>query len=354
MSHWAKIRRALDRDGRVAAVTIVEALGSSPREPGARMIVHVDGSFHGTIGGGTLEWQALAEAQAGLHRGVAGWSETSYALGPDLGQCCGGRVIVGFEYFDASRLSEVADYESREAAGGFVTRSQRPAGGTGTLRRAIVAADSLAATPELPPSATLATGSDRQMTERFGAVGRTVLIFGAGHVGRALVLALAPLPFRVLWIDPRPEAFPAHVPGNVTLVRPDDPVAAVAAAAPGALVLVMTHSHALDLALVDAALRRDVFPYVGVIGSATKRARFSRRLAEMGHGPEAVAAMVCPIGAGGPVSKLPAAIAASVAVELLVADETASAVSGADGAGAGPADAERPIPTRGGMVRRRA
>ena len=96
------------------------------------------------------------------------------------------------------------------------------------------------------------------------------------------MLALAPLPFVVEWIDPRPDAFPSHAPANATLRRPDEPVEALRPAVPGTFVLVMTHSHALDLSLVGAALGDDRFPYVGLIGSATKRARFEKRLAEFG------------------------------------------------------------------------
>jgi xanthine dehydrogenase accessory factor len=149
-------------------------------------------------------------------------------------------------------------------------------------------------------------------------------LFGAGHVGRALVMALAPLPFAVTWVDGRPEAFPRHVPGTVTLSGEPGPEAALAAAPGGAFVLAMTHSHPLDLAIVAAALRRDAFPYVGVIGSATKRARFESQLRAAGHDQAAIGSLVCPIGAfAGVTSKEPAAIAAMTAAELLAADEAA-------------------------------
>jgi xanthine dehydrogenase accessory factor len=131
------------------------------------------------------------------------------------------------------------------------------------------------------------------------------------------------LPFRVAWIDGRAEAFPAAVPANVTLHGSADPVTMVATAPPAAFVLAMTHDHALDFAIVDASLRRGDLGFVGVIGSETKRARFASRLTEIGHTPAATRRMVCPVGAAGPRSKQPAVIAASVAVELLVADEVA-------------------------------
>jgi len=172
--------------------------------------------------------------------------------------------------------------------------------------------------------ATLSTSPDGSIRERFGDDRRPLVLFGAGHVGRALVMALAPLPFAVTWVDARPDAFPRHVPGNVALSREPDPEAVLAAAPDGAFVLAMTHSHPLDLAVVAAALKAGRFPYVGVIGSATKRARFESQLRAAGHPEEGIAALVCPIGAiGGVTSKEPATIAAMTTAELLVADEAA-------------------------------
>jgi xanthine dehydrogenase accessory factor len=172
---------------------------------------------------------------------------------------------------------------------------------------------------------------DGVLTEGFGDDRRPLVLFGAGHVGRALVLALAPLPFFVTWVDPRPDAFPAYLPANVTATRLDDPVAALAGAAAGSFVLVMTHSHPLDLALVHAALADDRFPYVGLIGSRSKRTRFEKRLAAGGIAAGRIAELVCPIGVGGITAKAPAVIAAATAAELLVRDEALRAASVADG-----------------------
>jgi xanthine dehydrogenase accessory factor len=255
---WRSLLDFVERDGRAVLVTVEGAEGSTPREAGARMAVRADGAFSGTIGGGALEWLALAEAQR-MMAGGPSLRAFDKALGPELGQCCGGRVRLRLERFtaaDRARLELLAASEAEVAS--------------------------------------------------------PVQLFGAGHVGRAVVLALAPLPFAVDWIDARAEAFPAHVPANVSCQALDDPAAAVAAAPPGAQVLVMTHSHALDLAIVAAALRRDDLD-VGLIGSATKRARFAKRLAEAGLD---AARLVCPIGLP-ELGKEPAAIAAGVAVELL-------------------------------------
>ena len=151
---------------------------------------------------------------------------------------------------------------------------------------------------------------------------RAVYLFGAGHVGRALALALAPLPFAVRWIDPRRDAFPTHTPANVTLIHASEPVAELASAPDKALVVVMTHSHALDLEIVAEALRVERFGYVGLIGSATKRARFLSQMRAAGLTEVQLARLVCPIGVAGLESKDPAVIAASTAAQLLIVSES--------------------------------
>ena len=162
---------------------------------------------------------------------------------------------------------------------------------------------------------------DGVLIEGFGDDRRPLILFGAGHVGRALVMALAPLPFAVTLVDARPDALPQYLPANVLASRASDPAAVLAAAPAGAFVLVMTHSHQLDLAVVHAALADERFPSVGLIGSHSKRVRFERRLAEAGVSPERIAALVCPIGVTGIESKVPAAIAAATVAELLIRDE---------------------------------
>jgi xanthine dehydrogenase accessory factor len=152
--------------------------------------------------------------------------------------------------------------------------------------------------------------------ERLGQSLTPVALFGAGHVGRALVLALAPLPFAVRWIDSRENAFPQHIPATVTPVRSTDPEAETARLAVDSLVVVMTHEHPLDLAITAAALTRG-FPFVGLIGSETKRARFERRFRELGIPEERIRSLACPIGLAGIAGKEPAIIAASVVAQLL-------------------------------------
>ncbi|BCP53562.1 xanthine dehydrogenase accessory protein XdhC [Kaistia sp. 32K] len=319
---WQRLLEAIDRHGKAAMATVVETRGSAPREAGARIVVLPDASFFGTIGGGTLEWRAIADLQAALARPLPHFYENRrIALGPELGQCCGGRVDLALEVFDRSRRQEVAELAEAETTGPFRTRAAQQS--DGKLHRS------------LDEGGSVAIGSVRidhgVIEEGFGEDRRLLYLFGAGHVGRALVLALAPLPFRVVWIDPRPDAFPQHVPANVRCVQPEDTPATLDGAAPESFVLVMSHSHALDLAIVAKALKGQHFSYVGLIGSETKRARFSSQLSGAGLAREDIDRLVSPIGVDGIRSKLPAAIAASVAADLLVRDEAIRQVL-ADGA----------------------
>ncbi len=252
----------LAADVPAAEVVVAAARGSTPREAGARMLVTAD-AIHGTIGGGRLEWAAIEHARR-LLAGSEVEAALDMPLGPEVGQCCGGRVRLTIRRADRATLAALAAAERAEAAG-------RP----------------------------------------------TVLLFGAGHVGRALARALAPLPLRVRWIDPRPDQFPAALPGAIEVVATDRLVEEVHLAPTGAACLVLTHSHALDFEVCAAALGRDDLAYLGVIGSATKRARFERGLRELGLPRERIARLVCPIGGSEVRDKRPAVIAALVAAELI-------------------------------------
>ena len=286
MKVWARIAKTLEAHGTCTMISVVKVEGSTPREAGARIVVTPLG-FHGTIGGGTLEWQAIAKAQALLGKPTQ-HKLSVHSLGPDLGQCCGGRVQLVTEVFARNDLAAAKDFAAREEIGVFAVTGR------------IVAAD---------------------FSEQFGDSNRKLYLFGAGHVGRALILALAPLPFDVIWIDPREGAFPAVVPSNVVTIQSENPAAEIANAPSGNFAVVMTHSHALDLEIIDALLRSPRFAYAGLIGSATKRARFSKRLREAGMPDENISAIVCPIGIPSIKSKHPAAIAAATAVQLLERDE---------------------------------
>jgi xanthine dehydrogenase accessory factor len=301
MRVWAHIVRALEAHEPCAMVSVFRVEGSAPREAGARLVLTAQG-FHGTIGGGALEWRALAEAQKKM-KGGRSLTMSTHALGPELGQCCGGRVELLMEVFDSSCFDDARNLAAAENLGPFTTESH--------LRSDHVARS----ITQMPVAA------DDVMIEHFGEERRPLYLFGAGHVGRALVLALAPLHFATRWIDPRPDAFPAAMPANVDPVMAANPVAELETAPPGTFVLVMTHSHALDLAIVDQALRDGQFSYVGLIGSASKRARFLSRLRHANIAEDRFAAFKCPIGLSGITSKEPAVIAAATVAELLERDE---------------------------------
>lgn len=264
------------------------------------MIVRADGIF-GTIGGGALEFEMLAMARAMLPQSPAG-RVVRQVLGLDLGQCCGGQVDVAIETFSRVDLPWIRSLALAEGRGAIRTLG-RPDGKGRLIRRLGGPAE--------------AVGSEGETAEHFGEDRTPLLLFGAGHVGRALVFALAPLPFRIDWIDTRREAFPGHAPGDMRLHCPADPRSLLDQAAPGSLVAIMTHSHALDLALAARSLADGRFPYVGLIGSQTKRGRFLGQLRKAGLDAASLKRLVCPIGGARLADKSPAVIAAAVAVELL-------------------------------------
>ena len=291
---------AIGAHGSVVRVVVAETRGSTPREVGAAMLVWTDGQV-GTIGGGTLEWEAAARARAILGDGADRLDRV--ALGPGVGQCCGGAVVLLTERWDESRLSALeGNVVARGAPGGPAEPSLR-------VRRRLQAARGEGRTPR--PGLI-----DGWMIEPVTRATREVWVWGAGHVGRAIVAVLAPLPDVALtWADTDGARFPDDIPDGVTRLVAADPSAAAAHAPREAEHYVLTYSHALDLALCHALLSRG-FARCGVIGSATKWARFRRRLAQLGHPETEIARIRCPIG-DPRLGKHPQAIAVGVAAELL-------------------------------------
>lgn len=309
MGTFRHLIEALDAEGSAALVTLVGVSGSSPREPGARLVVRPSGAFRGTIGGGRLEYEAIEEARRALAKGRGAAGRHRALLGPDYGQCCGGRVDWLVETFDGRDLAALAALDAQGAGAPLATRARRDGEGRYVRERC----DAVAAAEGAELSRDGAA-----LREVFGEAATPVWLFGAGHVGRALALALAPLPFALRWIDSRADAFPVYAPANALRVHALDPVAEMAGAPAGALVLVMTHSHALDFDLTLAALATRGRAYVGLIGSQTKRARFVSRLRAAGLDEGALAALVCPVGVEGVEGKAPAVIAAATAAQLLM------------------------------------
>ena len=291
------LRDAVARHGRVTRVVIAELKGSSPREVGAAMLVWETGQT-GTIGGGALEFKAA--------RAARGQSEarrvSRHALGPELGQCCGGAVTL---------LSEVYDARSVAALEGEVIA--RPATGEAKMPFSVRQVLARARAQGLRPAPQMLDG---WMIEPVARPERDLWIWGAGHVGRALVDVLAPLPgLSLTWVDTAPERFPEPVPDGVTVVPAADPAALVRHAPPEADHLIVTYSHALDLELCHRLLSHG-FGFAGLIGSATKWARFRSRLRALGHAPESIARITCPIGDPS-LGKHPQQIAIGVAAQLM-------------------------------------
>jgi xanthine dehydrogenase accessory factor len=315
---WAQTREVIRSRGGVGIVTVLDVQGSVPRERGARLVVAADGSFTGTIGGGALEWEAIEHARARLDRRQVGAEIRAVPLGPSLGQCCGGRVEMVIETLDRAALAWIDALAAAEASGDPL-HTIAILSGSSLQRKPLAPEDALI--QSLPPGEAARRLEDGRILERFGEHRWPLALFGAGHVGRALVLALAPLPFRVNWIDSRADPFPAMVPANVALLNAQDPIGVAQRIEPGSLALVMTHSHPLDLALCDALLQRPDIPWIGLIGSETKRARFLSRLGALGHGESALSRLACPIGVPGIHGKAPAVIAASTVAQLLQVTE---------------------------------
>ena len=257
-------QRWLDAARASIVVEVTEALGSAPREAGTRMLVSATEAV-GTVGGGHLELKAIARAREML---LAPYTEQviqHFALGPALGQCCGGAVTLAHCALDAAALAR------------------------------------------WPVPAPLFH----------------LQLYGAGHVGRAIATLLATVDVSVDWIDEREAEFPITTtlgtpwPAHIRQVCVDAVEGEVRLAKPGTFYLVLTHDHDLDLRITEAVLKRGDFGYLGLIGSKTKRQRFIRRFEQRGVDPDAIARMTCPIGIQPGAGKEPEVIALGVVAELL-------------------------------------
>lgn len=308
MSDWITSAVSLLEAGKPCVlVTIVDAEGSTPREAGTKMVVHA-GGIADSIGGGHLELKAIEQAR-GMLDAAAPPIITSYALGPSLGQCCGGRVRLMLELLDAASIAWLRRWEQ----GGRDLLITDLHSGAKKIERD----DASLPGDEIVRLFAGAEGEPCYVVERMKVPLQDLYIFGAGHVGRALVHVLAGLPYRIRWFDERPEMFPADIPANVKIETSADARQDVASAAPGTMFLVMTHSHALDFDICEQVLRRADFAFLGLIGSATKWATFERRLRLRGHSDAAIRRLICPIGLPSIAGKAPAAVAISVAGQLL-------------------------------------
>jgi xanthine dehydrogenase accessory factor len=247
-------------------VSVQQVRGSGPREVGAWMAVFAN-ALVGTIGGGRLEFDATEHARA-LLRGSGGETLRRFALGPSLGQCCGGVVQLVFETIVASDRERLR------------------------LR--------------------FSQASQKYMP---------VALFGGGHVGHAIVRLLGTLPVRTHWIDSREEVFPDALPATVLCEHSEPVQAAVPMLDAGSHVLIMSFSHAEDLDVLAACLKRQRergdLPFIGLIGSKSKWATFRKRLEARGFSAAELAQVTSPIGVPGVCGKEPEVIAVAVAAQLM-------------------------------------
>jgi xanthine dehydrogenase accessory factor len=315
----------LQNEPAVVRIVVAEVRGSAPREPGAFMLVG-RGGVEGTIGGGRLEWESIAAARELLEApsGLPSARFHKVVLGADLGQCCGGVVGVWLERFsrdDAALLHLAGDTGTRGVA-----VLQTTIKGTSVERRLVSGVGVLRALPRVVRGAV----DEITFQERLGDEFPALWLYGAGHVGQALARILVDLPLRLTWIDSRAELFPATIPEGVRIRDDADSLATLADTRPGAHFLVMTHSHPLDYALCQAILTRNDFASLGLIGSASKAARFRSRLKRAGLPAGTIARLVCPIGVEGIESKWPSAIAVGVAAQVMQQISAASQVRSVD------------------------
>ena len=242
-------------------ITVTHTQGSVPREAGTWMVV-TNNRIIGTLGGGNVEFQAIAHAKNFKNENE---KSKRFALGPSLGQCCGGVMDLSFERIDSAKLALLQAKQSKACS--------------------------------------------------------PIALFGGGHVGRAIVNVLSALPYRITWIDSRDEIFPEDVPSNVACEHSDPVQIAVASLATCSAVLIMSFSHAEDLEIVQQCLKRkrelNDLPFIGLIGSKTKWATFKNRLRERGFTDAELAQVTCPIGVSGIAGKEPEVIAVAVAAQLL-------------------------------------
>ncbi|MDR6147425.1 xanthine dehydrogenase accessory factor [Sphingomonas sp. SORGH_AS870] len=298
---WMTKLRAATPGESIALVTVLATEGSAPRGAGTRMVV-TDAAAFDTIGGGALEHQAIEQARAILAHPPGTWRIQDYPLGPLLGQCCGGRVRLLIERIDPDALGWI----ETAILGATLTTMLHPSGITRTVdpTAAIVA---LSARGERP-------GAGACWAERLGQWHRPLYLFGAGHVGQAIARQSVGLPLRLAWFDSRTAMQELK---GVTIVDEDRLPACLADAPAEAAVLILTHDHGLDYRLTRAALTRPPLAFVGLIGSATKRARFLARLTRDDVPDEARARLTCPIGLAAITGKEPDVIALSVLAQLL-------------------------------------
>ena len=333
MNEWIDELTDLAAAGkRAVLVTVAGIRGSAPREIGAKMIVTATETI-GTIGGGQLEFQSTRIAVEMLDDQQT--TLRSFPLGSSMGQCCGGVVEMLFEPIAdgmSGWLRDLAALHGQHEAAIIATRISR----SKPAKLIVTATDVFGAEAE-QADASLVTKArqlladnpvtTRDVQELFEPVvvsNLNIALFGAGHVGAAVVRALSHIDCNIRWVDSRRKMF-HKVPTNVRAIEASDPALEVAAMPAGSFYLVMTHSHAMDFDICDRILRRRDARYCGLIGSKSKRRRFEKRYRQQGMSQSLIDQLVCPIGVDGISGKKPAEIAVAAAAEILKVRERAVA-----------------------------
>ena len=330
MNEWIDELSDLSAAGeRVVVVTVAGIRGSAPREVGAKMIVSGDATL-GTIGGGQLEFQCARIAVSMLGDDESPIVRT-FPLGASMGQCCGGVVDILFEPVAMQLPPWLRDIRAlhgqREPA--VIVTHLRGEYGKCVVTQANVFGDDATLQPEIVGRARAGLDAGRRSQcigewffENIVGTNFNIAVFGAGHVGSAVVRSLSALDCNIRWIDSRRNIF-RSTPANVRAVETTDPALEVAAMPARGCYLIMTHSHAIDFEICDRILRRQDFAYCGLIGSMSKRRRFEKRLRSAGVQEREIDRLICPIGVDGITGKKPAEIAVAATAEVLQAWERA-------------------------------
>lgn len=318
MNEWIDSLSDLSAAGeRLVLVTVASLRGSAPREPGAKMIVTRSETV-GTIGGGQLEHQCTRIA-VGMLDDAEQRQVQSFPLGSSMGQCCGGVVEILFEPISSRLprwLGELRAMHGQRLPAVLVTGTGPNAGED----KQVLAGDAAASFLDEGRKPRVI---DDYFYEPVVATDLNIAVFGAGHVGSAVVASLSALDCNIRWVDSRRNIF-RHIPRNVRAVESETPALEVAAMPPQSFYLVMTHSHALDYDIVDRILRRSDARYCGLIGSLSKKRRFEKRYRAESMPQAQLERLVCPIGVDGISGKKPAEIAVAAAAEILQVYEAAS------------------------------
>lgn len=337
MRDWLARLGELLAHGPVALVKVLSAEGSTPREVGAKMLVTRD-TIEGTIGGGALEFQAIADARSML-ADARPWQRRTIEvpLGPAVQQCCGGFVRLLLEAVTADQQTMIASVAGNEgllirpAESGkpWIIAHHRKDVHALPLPVAKLVRDMLSGA-QACETVVIEVADTPWLVEPIRQTETPLYLYGAGHVAREVVAVLHGLPFAIHWIDVAPNRFPATVDPSVRLTATEDPVSIARRAPAEAIHVVMTFSHALDEAITASLLEANTFAYLGLIGSKTKRARFVQRFRRAGIRDDAIARLTCPIGLASVPGKTPRTIAIALAAEL-VAREAARHATVASG-----------------------